>query len=137
MHIFATDILFHLGATSVTKFDVQDDPTTEEEFLQLDYQSPNPITWQQYQDVRDVVIKKKAVKLIRIYRSRLLQQTDWILTVDNWESLTNKNEWKSYRQALRDLPETLVEYKWNPDGSLDFENMNVPIEPPILRSTPS
>ena len=39
---------------------------------------------------------------IRNRRNRLLFESDWTQTVDC--VLTNKEDWKIYRQALRDLP---------------------------------
>lgn len=39
---------------------------------------------------------------IRTRRNRLLFESDWTQTVDS--VVTNKEEWKIYRQALRDLP---------------------------------
>lgn len=137
MYTFAADILFFLGATTVRDYTSDPDPTTEEEFSKLNYESPIPITWQQYQEAYNNVVQKKAVDALRVYRSRILRETDWILTVDNWESLVNKEEWRVYRQFLRDLPALNLEYKWKKNGILDIENMNLLVQPAIIRSTPS
>ena len=40
------------------------------------------------------------MKLLREERDRLLKETDWRASSD----LTLSNDWKTYRQALRDLP---------------------------------
>ena len=41
-----------------------------------------------------------AVSILRIERNQLLQQTDWMALND----VVVSEEWKAYRQALRDLP---------------------------------
>jgi hypothetical protein len=46
----------------------------------------------------------EPMRLLRIERDRLIQQTDWRATVDYPNP--DKQAWLDYRQALRDLPET-------------------------------
>ena len=46
----------------------------------------------------------KPLRLLRLERDRLIQQTDWRATVDYPNP--DKQAWLDYRQALRDLPET-------------------------------
>jgi hypothetical protein len=46
----------------------------------------------------------EPIRLLRIERNKLLQQTDWRATVDYPNP--DKQAWLDYRQALRDLPET-------------------------------
>jgi len=41
---------------------------------------------------------------LRFERNRLLTESDWTQTPDNQLSDSKKAEWKTYRQALRDLP---------------------------------
>lgn len=43
---------------------------------------------------------------LRYWRDEELKKTDWVMTVD---APTNKEAWGSYRQALRDLPETTID----------------------------
>jgi len=45
-----------------------------------------------------------ALKEMRVIRDELLSKSDWTQNRD--VILTNDEEWKAYRQALRDLPET-------------------------------
>ena len=45
---------------------------------------------------------EEPLRLLRLERTRLLQQSDWMANSD----VVMTDEWKSYRQALRDLPET-------------------------------
>jgi hypothetical protein len=46
----------------------------------------------------------EPMRLLRIERNLLIQQTDWRATVDYPNP--DKQAWLDYRQALRDLPET-------------------------------
>ena len=47
------------------------------------------------------------MEYIREHRDRLLTETDWIGTTD----VTMSDEWKTYRQALRDIPASNTVYK--------------------------
>ena len=66
----------------------------------------------------------EPMKLLREERNRLLQETDWRASSD----LIMPEEWKIYRQRLRDLPEGNA-----PDldsyGELDFSSVNWPTPP--------
>lgn len=48
---------------------------------------------------------------LRSTRDRLLQESDIFVLPDRWDSYTNqqKTDWKTYRQALRDLPENITD----------------------------
>lgn len=61
---------------------------------------------------------------IRNRRNRLLFECDWTQTVDC--VLTNKEDWKIYRQALRDLPSNS-----NPtiDANGNITNISWPTKP--------
>ena len=52
---------------------------------------------------------------LRKERNRLLQETDWRMVEDY--PMTNKLDWKTYRQALRDLPAT-TEPQLDDNGNL-------------------
>ena len=41
---------------------------------------------------------------IRLQRNRLLSETDWVVTKASETGVAVSNEWKTYRQALRDVP---------------------------------
>jgi len=41
---------------------------------------------------------------VRNERNRLLLQTDWVITKASETGVAVSNEWKTYRQALRDVP---------------------------------
>jgi hypothetical protein len=108
----AEQVFLKLGATQINMIDSYDDPETEEDFLKLKYISPTPITWQAYQSMYTTVEKEVIGKLLRAYRDEYLQKSDWIMTVDNFSTLRNKDEWIAYRQALRNLPANPPEIIW-------------------------
>ena len=66
----------------------------------------------------------EPMRLLRIERNRLLQETDWRASSD----LIISEEWKIYRQRLRDLPEGNAP-DLNSDGTLDKTSINWPIPP--------
>ena len=56
---------------------------------------------------------------LRHYRDTLLRESDWTQFTDSPLSDAKKNEWKTYRQSLRDLPAT----------ESDPENATFPTKP--------
>ena len=50
----------------------------------------------------DAETKESNLKIIREGRDKLLEETDWMANSD----VTITDDWKTYRQALRDLPAT-------------------------------
>lgn len=59
---------------------------------------------------------------LRKERNRLLQETDWMANSD----VTMTNDWRTYRQALRDLPST-AEPQLDEQGNLT--NVTWPTKP--------
>lgn len=55
---------------------------------------------------------------LRNKRDRLLQQSDWTQMPDSPLTEEKKQEWQTYRQALRDLPQTV-----------DINNIEFPTKP--------
>lgn len=66
----------------------------------------------------DLTIDKLAI--ITTERDRRLAASDWTQLADAPLSIDLKNQWKNYRQLLRDLPN---------DPLLDLDNPNWPIPP--------
>ena len=66
----------------------------------------------------------EAMRLLRIERDTRIAKTDWRASSD----LTLSNAWKTYRQALRDLPASATP-KLNSDYELDFLSFTWPTEP--------
>jgi hypothetical protein len=50
---------------------------------------------------------------MRLHRDRLLAASDWTQTTD--DPTGRRDEWATYRQALRDFPAT-----WTPGPTADF-----------------
>jgi len=58
-------------------------------------------------------------KSIRIQRNSKLQETDWVVTKASETGVAVSDEWKTYRQELRDLPATQT----------DVDNITYPTKP--------
>ena len=71
----------------------------------------------------------EPMRLLREERNILLAQSDWMANSD----VTMSDEWKTYRQALRDLPKTHpVNYgdpKLDSNGKLDMGSITWPTSP--------
>ena len=66
----------------------------------------------------------EAMRLLRIERDIRIAKTDWRASSD----LTLSDAWKTYRQALRDLPAS-ASPKLGSDYELDFSSFTWPTEP--------
>jgi hypothetical protein len=133
MLILAHRVLHYLGATEVSDVTTKNDPSNEEEFLKLSFTSPRSITWDMYLKAYGDVEKMIGSKLLRIERNNQLSKTDWVMTADIYQSLKNKEEWVAYRQDLRDLTKNPPQFKWKENGTLDIDNMSLPIQPKVIR----
>ena len=60
----------------------------------------------------------EPMRLLRVERDRLLATTDWRASSD----LTLADDWKTYRQSLRDLPAS-ASPKLDTDGNLDMSSV--------------
>lgn len=56
---------------------------------------------------------------VRNERNRLLSETDWVVTRASDTGVALSDEWKTYRQELRDLPATQT----------DVDNITYPTKP--------
>ena len=66
----------------------------------------------------------EPMKLLREERDNKLAACDWRASSD----LTLADDWKTYRQALRDLPAS-ASPKLDSDGNLDMSSVTFPTEP--------
>ena len=48
----------------------------------------------------------EAMRRLRVHRDNLLRDTDWVVTKASETGVAETDAWKTYRQALRDLPST-------------------------------
>ena len=70
----------------------------------------------------------EAMRLLREERNQLLSETDWVAARSIETGVAISNDWKTYRQALRDLPSSsspsLDEYY-----NLNFSSVTWPTKP--------
>ena len=66
----------------------------------------------------------EPMRLLRIERDKIITKTDWRASSD----LTLSDAWKTYRQALRDLPASATP-KLNSKFELDLTSVTWPTEP--------
>ncbi len=62
-------------------------------------------TKEKYMELITPIFEKKVLEIIRTTRNELLTKSDWTQFVD--VELDDKEEWKTYRQSLRDLPSNI------------------------------
>jgi len=94
-------------------YDVYADPDTEM-VVGGEIQDKPPAT--------DAELNSTALKSVRSWRNQLLQGCDWTVLDDNPLTEAEKDEWKVYRQTLRDIPATSPDIK-------DFDEIVWPVEP--------
>ena len=66
----------------------------------------------------------EPMRLLRVKRDAKLAACDWRASSD----LTLADEWKTYRQSLRDLPAS-ASPKLDANGNLDMSSVTFPTEP--------
>ena len=66
----------------------------------------------------------EPMRLLRVERNKKLASCDWRACSD----VTLSDAWKTYRQALRDLPAS-ASPKLDEDGNLDMSSVTFPTEP--------
>jgi hypothetical protein len=74
----------------------------------------------------DPTVKRSAMEVLRSQRCQLFRGTDMEMMRAN-ETGTNADEWKAYRQELRDIPATYPNPELDADGNLI--NITWPIKP--------
>ena len=132
-----------IAALGVQGFSLEDTPTNEEEFnkwfkkavgvdpvSESAIMSSDPstfgVTWDQIKEKHEELIAIEPMRLLREERNILLTQSDWMANSD----VTMSDEWKTYRQALRDLPsKSGFNPKLNSYGMLDYSSINWPTPP--------
>jgi hypothetical protein len=72
-----------------------------------------------------------AINELRRERDKLLLESDWVVTkeLENTGSVSNYDKWKTYRQALRDLPTQYSDDKKTKNNYLDWSKINLPTKP--------
>lgn len=70
----------------------------------------------------------EPMKLLRIERDQRLASCDWRIIMAKETGSNIPAAWKTYRQALRDLPAS-ASPKLNSNGDLDFSSVTWPTQP--------
>ena len=67
----------------------------------------------------------------RMLRDAKLTESDWVVIKEREEggSVSNFADWKTYRQALRDLPKQYSDAKKTKQGYLDWSKITLPTKP--------
>lgn len=98
---------------------------TGTEYSGLDWQdSSTKPTEKELNDELTKLNNAEPMRLLRVERDRLLTACDWRASSD----LTLADDWKTYRQNLRDLPAS-ASPKLDSDGNLDMSSVTFPTEP--------
>ena len=82
------------------------------------------VTYAQVAGEKTLLQSREPMRLLRVERDRLLAETDWMGNSD----VTMSSAWKTYRQALRDLPAN-SDPKLGSDGRLDMSSVTFPTKP--------
>lgn len=88
-------------------------PETEEQFANVGYYAPEsrsykhslvPFTWEQLKN--QLALSRTVLQWqdLRETRDKLLAETDWMVTMATETGNPISDAWKTYRQALRDVP---------------------------------
>ena len=134
-----TDIARALTELGIKEWVLRGEPTTKEEFasmyskvtgadasgsaIESQKESDWGTTWEAVVEKRDALIADEPMKLLRVERNIRLAETDWMGNSD----VTMSTAWKTYRQALRDLPAS-ADPKLK-DGMLDESSVTWPTKP--------
>lgn len=92
------------SCTSLEEFKIHFFKKVNNEFTQDE--SLFGFTYQDVENKYQEIKNAESMRLLRLERDRLLQESDWTQSRDI--TLSNDAEWKSYRQTLRDLPNNSI-----------------------------
>ena len=134
-----TDIAQALTELGIQEWVLRGEPTNKAEFatmyskvtgadaggsaIESQKESDWGTTWEAVVAKRDELTAEQPMKLLRIQRDMKLAETDWMGNSD----VTMSTAWKTYRQALRDLPAS-ADPKLK-DGMLDESSVTWPTKP--------
>ena len=103
------------------------------DYEKLDWDASNSKTKPTLEDLQSKVTALNAaepMKRLRYERDRLLQECDWRVTKAADTGVALSDDWKTYRQQLRDLPSTQTpEMEEEPTTQLGIKNVTWPTKP--------
>ena len=70
-----------------------------------------------------------CIEVLRGRRDMLLQESDWTQFNDSPLSESKIDEWKIYRQTLRDLPENNPNPEWVDGDETKLPDVDWPVKP--------
>tara|TARA_B100001094_G_C17982827_1_gene696088 strand:+ start:390 stop:824 length:435 start_codon:yes stop_codon:yes gene_type:complete len=86
------------------------------------------VTWTQIKNRMNEIDNAAPALLLRTERNTLLRDTDWVVTKAIETGTSVPTNWKTYRQALRDLPASSTP-KLLANGNLDKSSISWPTKP--------
>lgn len=105
----------------------------DSDYTKLDWDASNSKTKPTLEDLQSKVTALDAaepMKRLRYERDRLLNECDWVVTKASETGVAETDAWKTYRQALRDLPSTQnPEIEAEPTTQLGLKNVTWPTKP--------
>ena len=118
-----TTIVETLTSLNIHGYILDGEPTNETEFNSMFHKvtgiengtqitSDNPddfgVTWAEVSAKKTELENAEPLKLLRTERNAKLVETDWVVIKEREEggSVSNFADWKTYRQALRDITDT-------------------------------
>lgn len=112
------------------------EPLNQESFSTLTITSPVEITFESYLAAYDGFLLADGIEKIRVKRDAALKSSDFVMSYDIATNLENKDEWTSYRKALRAYPATISSIVWNIHKiDIDYDAMGFPVTPSTMRFT--
>lgn len=103
------------------------------DYAKLDWDASNSKPKPTLEDLQSKVAALNAaepMKRLRCERDRLLAESDWVVTKAAETGVAENDAWKTYRQALRDLPSTQTpEMEEEPTTQLGIKNVTWPTKP--------
>ena len=105
----------------------------DNDYSKLDWDASNSKTKPTLEDLQSKVNAlntAEPMKRLRYERDRLLAESDWVVTKAAETGVAETDAWKTYRQALRDLPSTQTPVMEDtPTSQLGIKNVTWPTKP--------
>jgi len=101
-----------------------------EDYNQLQWNSPDipkPTRAQVEAKIQELKAAE-PMRLLRVHRDKLLAEVDWVVIRAYSTNTPVPEEWATYQQALRDLPETATPVL-DPTSPLGISGVDWPVKP--------
>ena len=98
----------------------------------IEWYSTNNINMPSEDEINAKIDELKAAepfRLLRVERNKRLTECDWVVTKYAEFGYNIPKEWKTYRQALRDLPSITYRPEMDGDGVLKMDSVAWPTPP--------